>query len=53
MKDPSSLKRSLKRICDEYFGERPEQKRIIIMPDARATWYRDAADGPDQYETFF
>ncbi|MGI6400644.1 MAG: serine hydrolase [Thermoguttaceae bacterium] len=50
----SSLEKGqLKRICDEYFAERPEQKRIIIMPDARATWYRDAVDGPDQYETFF
>ena len=49
----SKEKGQMKRICDEYFAKHPEQKRIIIMPDARDTWYRNAQNGPDQYETFF
>ena len=49
----SQEKGQMQRICDEYFASHPEQKRIIVMPDARATWYRDAPFGPDQYETFF
>lgn len=49
----SAEKGQMQRICDEYFAQHPDQKRVIVMPDARATWYRNAFDGPDQYEDFF
>ena len=40
-------------ICNAYFAEHPDQKRIIVMPDARSDWYRDSADNSCKYETFF
>ena len=40
-------------ICDEHFAKNPTQKRIIVMPDAQNTWYRDSADDSCKYETFF
>lgn len=49
----SAEKGQMKSICDKYFAEHPEQKRIIVMPDARATWYRDSLDDSDLYESFF
>lgn len=49
----SAEKGQMKSICDKYFAEHPEQKRVIVMPDARATWYRDSYDDSDRYETFF
>ncbi|MDO5310102.1 MAG: serine hydrolase [Planctomycetia bacterium] len=49
----SAEKGRMKEICDAYFAQRPERKRIIVMPDARATWYRNALDSDDQFETFF
>ncbi len=46
-------KGNMKAICDEYFAKHPERKRIVVMPDARATWYLDSFDDSDKYETFF
>ena len=43
----------MKEICDKYFAEHPDRKRIVIMPDARLTSYRDSYDDSDRYETFF
>lgn len=40
-------------ICGEYFAEHPDQKRIIVSPDAQNSWYRDTADESSKYETFF
>ena len=44
---------NMQAICDEYFAEHPEQKRIVIMPDGGNLWYRDSADDSSKYETFF
>lgn len=49
----SDEKGRMQGICDKYFEEHPDRKRIIVMPDGRVTWYRNAFEGPDQYETFF
>ncbi len=38
--------------CDAYFEAKPEQKRIVVMPDAQSNWYRDSADDSCKYETF-
>ena len=43
----------MRRICDEYFTDHPEQKRLVIMPDGGDLWYRDSADDSSKYETFF
>ena len=43
----------MKKICDDYFAEHPDRKRIIVMPSGRKTNYRDSYDGTDRYETFF
>ena len=39
--------------CNEYFAAHPDQKRIVVMPDARSDWYRDSADDSCKYESFF
>lgn len=44
---------NMQAICDAYFAERPEQKRIVIMPDGGNLWYRDSKDDSSKYETFF
>ena len=44
---------NMQEICDAYFAKRPDRKRIVIMPDARGTSYRDSYDDSDRYETFF
>ncbi|MBP5622246.1 MAG: esterase family protein [Thermoguttaceae bacterium] len=49
----SAEKGQMQGICDKYFEEKPDRKRIIVMPDARATWYRDSFDDGDKFETFF
>ena len=49
----SAEKGRMQGICDQYFDAKPERKRIIVMPDARATWYRDGFNSGDNYETFF
>ncbi|MBQ9874666.1 MAG: serine hydrolase [Thermoguttaceae bacterium] len=49
----SKEKGRMQGICDAYFAEKPERKRIIVMPDARDTWYRDLYGSDDKYETFF
>ena len=43
----------MKAICDRYFAERPDRKMIVVMPDARATWYRNSYSTDDDYEDFF
>ena len=43
----------MQEICDRYFDAKPERKRIVVMPDARDTWYRNVYNSNDQYETFF
>ena len=44
---------NMKAICDAYFAEHPDQKRIIVMPDGGNLWYRDSKDDSCKYETFF
>ena len=44
---------NMQAICDEFFANRPETKRIVVMPDAQSCWYRDSADDSCKYETFF
>ena len=44
---------NMQAICDAYFAEHPEQKRIVVMPDGGNRWYRDSADDSSKYETFF
>ncbi len=43
----------MKKICDEWFAAHPDQKRIVVMPDALKTWYRDSFDDSSKYETYF
>lgn len=38
---------------DPIFAEHPEQKRIIISPDAGRSWYINDASGKLRYEDFF
>ena len=49
----SEEKGQMQRICDKYFAEHPERKMIVVMPDARVTWYRNAFNSNDAYEDFF
>ena len=49
----SADKGRMQEICDAYFAEHPDRKRIVVMPDARATWYRNVFNSDDQFETFF
>ena len=49
----SAEKGRMQGICDAYFDAKPDRKRIIVMPDARDTWYRDVYGSDDKYETFF
>ncbi len=49
----SAEKGRMQGIVDEYFTKHPDRKRIIVMPDARATFYRDVYGTDDKYESFF
>ena len=41
----------LEEYADRIFKDNPEKKRIIVVPDAKLTWYRNNPNG-EQYEDF-
>lgn len=49
----SAEKGKMKEIVDAWFAQNPENKAIIVMPDAEVGWYRDSKDDSYKYETYF
>ncbi len=49
--DPA--KGDLKNIADRYFNAHPNQKMIIVCPDAGNSWYINNFDGSFRYEDYF
>lgn len=48
-----SKRGDLKAIADKYFNAHPNQKMIIVCPDAGNGWYVNREDGSSLYEDFF
>ncbi|MDO5309590.1 MAG: alpha/beta hydrolase-fold protein [Planctomycetia bacterium] len=44
---------NMRAICDAWFTNHLDKKRIVIMPDGGNLWYRDSLDDSSKYETFF
>ncbi len=44
---------NMKEICDRYFARRRDRKMIVVMPDGRDAWYRNAYDSDDAFEDYF
>ncbi len=43
----------LEEYADRFFSENSEKKRIIVVPDAKLTWYRNNTNGEkERYEDF-
>lgn len=43
----------LEKYSDRIFKDVPDKKRIIVIPDAKLTWYRNNVDGDkERYEDF-
>lgn len=49
----SQEKGQMREICDKYFAEHPDRKMIVVMPDARDTWYRNVYNSKDAFEDYF
>ena len=42
----------LEKYADAIFQDQPEKKRVIVIPDAKMTWFRNNPEGEEQYEDF-